>query len=88
MKIARIIGMKRFNDFSLKILLLLLGVLALSQSIHAAIFKVTTSEELQAALSTAAANGGDDEIFWRQAPTLEVLSISQRKILLSKSPQN
>ena len=47
MKIARIIGMKRFNDFSLKILLLLLGVLALSQSIHAAIFKVTTSEELK-----------------------------------------
>ena len=63
MKIARIIGMKRINDFILKILLLLLGVLALSQSIHAAIFKVTTSEELQAALSTAAANGGDDEIF-------------------------
>ena len=55
--------MKRVNDFCLKGVLFILGVCALSQPIHAAIFKVTTSEELQAALSTAAANGGDDEIF-------------------------
>jgi len=54
--------MKRVNDFCLKGVLSVLGVCALSQPIHAAIFKVTTSEELQAALSTAAANGGDDEI--------------------------
>jgi hypothetical protein len=54
--------MKRISHFSLKRALLILAVCALSQPIHAAIFKVTTSEELQAALSTAAANGGDDEI--------------------------
>ena len=59
---GRITDMKRMEPFAHCGALLLVLVLALSQPLYAATFKVTTSEELQAALSTASANGGDDEI--------------------------
>ncbi len=59
---GRITGMKKFISFDLRGALLPLWFLAFSQPIYATTFKVTTSEELQAALSTAASNGGDDEI--------------------------
>ena len=54
--------MKKIGTIASSLVFLIAGLFATTQTLLASVFVVSTSEELQAALSAAASNGGDDEI--------------------------
>ena len=79
--------MKKIGTIASSLVFLIAGLFATTQTLLASVFVVSTSEELQAALSAAASNGGDDEIFLGAGTYFGNLNSFRRRTLHLESPR-